>query len=432
MKAGKLSKKLSKTKRWLLVLTVRGMGGVAAVLATWVASRLLGAESAGVLFLAFAIVTVLSTLSRLGLESTVVRFVSVHASKNEWAQVAAVLVVAMKWAGLTSLAVAVALFLSAGALAEYAFHMPTLAPVLRIMAWLVPLMALYWLCAQGFVGLRRPEIATTLQNNCLPLGFIALLLAALYMAAPWPGEVTAAAAYTVAGAATFSLGLMLLGLRVQRYVARNVKIDTTAIWNSAKSLWVVTAMGQAVIWSGQLAAGALLAPKDVAHLASAQRCAMLISLVLVVVAMLVSPDFATKYHQGDITGLKKSAQRATRLMAAMATAIAFIMFFFAEEIMSLFGDDFGKSVSLLIILVFGQWVNVTTGSVSLLLKMSGHERDLRNIVLCTGMLSIFLAAILTFKFGTLGAAWATALALITENCAAFLMVKRRLGFYTIG
>ena len=79
----------------------------------------------------------------------------------------------------------------------------------------------------------------------------------------------------------------------------------------------------------------------------------------------------------------------------------------------------------------GQVINVITGSVGYLLNMTGHEKDMRNVVLFSGPLAIVLAFSLTSHFGLMGAAYATAISVATQNLLAVWMVKKRLGFNTL-
>ena len=99
--------------------------------------------------------------------------------------------------------------------------------------------------------------------------------------------------------------------------------------------------------------------------------------------------------------------------------------------MGLFGAEFAAGGYLLRILAIGQFINVLSGSVGYLLMMSGHERDLRNITLVVGPLSLLLAIVLTNYFGVVGAALATAIGIGSQNLAAVWMVNRRLGFNTL-
>jgi len=419
----------AKLYHWLLVLIVRGFGGVAGVVATIVTSRMLGAEQAGLVFLALSVITVSAAFSRLGLDMAVVRFIGMHAASGEWAQVQGTFRLSLKWAGFTSLAVALLLCLAAGPLAHHVFHKPALAPVLTIMAWQVPLLALYWLCAQGFIGLRQPELATFLQNICLPLGFIALLLAALHLDLPLPPALLAACAYVLGASATLLMGLWLWRKRLP---AATPHIDATQLWNSAAPLWVVVVMNQMLTWSGQITSGIWLDATQVAHFAAAQRTALLISLALIVTNMLVAPRFAALHKQDKLDDLRQLARKTTQMMALIATFVVIAMVVFANEVMQLFGEEFGNAGVLLKILALGQWVCMVTGSVAILLQMTGYERDMRDITIASGVLVIALSVIFTSRWGVQGAAWATALTMIAQNIAALIMVRRRLGFWTLG
>ena len=197
----------AQARRWLGLLTVRGMGGVAGVGATVVATRVLGADEAGLLLLAFAIVTVLATLSRLGLDNALVRFIGAHAAEGDWHAVNGVFRLAIRWTLMTSLPAGLLLLVLADPIARHAFDKPALAPVLQWMSLLTAPMALYWLHAQGFIGLKRPEVATLLQNISLPLLFAALLLLAA-----WQGIASAtvgAGAWFVAGCLTLLIATLI-------------------------------------------------------------------------------------------------------------------------------------------------------------------------------------------------------------------------------
>ena len=96
--------------------------------------------------------------------------------------------------------------------------------------------------------------------------------------------------------------------------------------------------------------------------------------------------------------------------------------------LSWFGDDYGDAWPILIILGLGQFLNILPGSVADLLSMSGHERDLRNVVLMSGSIAIIAAFVLTAYFGVTGAALSTVIAIIVHNLYAAQKIKHRLGF----
>jgi len=130
--------------------------------------------------------------------------------------------------------------------------------------------------------------------------------------------------------------------------------------------------------------------------------------------------------------LKKYAKKTTRLMSLVALPITAVLWIFPEWILSLFGEDFLGGAQLLRVLATGQLISVCSGSVGYLLNMTGHEKDMRNVMVVNASLSIILALILTPLFGALGSALATALAVASTNIMAIGFVKKRLGFSTLG
>ena len=86
--------------------------------------------------------------------------------------------------------------------------------------------------------------------------------------------------------------------------------------------------------------------------------------------------------------------------------------------MGLFGTEYSRSALLLVILALGQLVNVMTGSLGYLLSMSGHERDMRTIVLLSGPFAMLAALVLIPLYGVTGVAVATALAVAAQNLGA--------------
>jgi O-antigen/teichoic acid export membrane protein len=137
------------------------------------------------------------------------------------------------------------------------------------------------------------------------------------------------------------------------------------------------------------------------------------------------------YNQGKINQLKNYARHATFLMTLVALPVTLIIFIFPDTIMAVFGKDFIEAVWPLRILAIGQFINVITGSVGSLLVMSGHEKDMRNIRIVNGVLSIALALILTPWLGMIGSALSSAISLASFNLMAVGQVKKRLGFNTM-
>jgi O-antigen/teichoic acid export membrane protein len=190
-------------------------------------------------------------------------------------------------------------------------------------------------------------------------------------------------------------------------------------------------MGIVVQYSGQIISGLYLSSNDVAFFSVAQRMSMLTSFVLVAINFVAAPRFAASAKLGKTEELRNTSLFCSRIMIIMATPLVIFIFFYAEFLMGLFGDEYIQAASLLQILIIGQFINVITGSVGYLLNMTGHEKDMRNVVFLSGPLALVLCFVLTPIYGSTGTAISIAIAVASQNLFAAYIVKKRLGFNTL-
>lgn len=411
-------------RRTAVAFLVRAMGAVAMLLMSLIVAHTLSVAESGLFFLGLAIVTFLATIGLLGLNQSVLRFVGVHYANQDWPTINAVVRQAARPAGISLALLSIALYLAAPLLGIELFGKPALGSVLAAFAPGALFLGLILLSAHQLQAIRRPTQSIVVLSVAVPFGFSAMLLLIGAETAQ-----TAAALYSTVATAAAILGIVWW--RRARASRERGRADNRLLWASSLPLWIVTLTGQATQWSGQLIAGLWVPARDLAYLAVAQRTALLVSFILAVVNTVVAPRFAALYAQQRHAELEMLALRAARLMTVFALPVVAAIVVFPEWILAWFGESYRAGAPLLVILAVAQFVNVMTGSVSYLLAMSGHERDLRNVVLFSGPLAIGAALILTPLFGVTGAALATALAIASQNLLAVHRVNQRLGFNTL-
>ncbi|WP_299591423.1 oligosaccharide flippase family protein [uncultured Microbulbifer sp.] len=404
-------------------ITARILAALSAVLASVVVGRQLGAAESGYYFLAFSLITVLAAFSRVGLDNAVLRFTGAALVEQAWGVVRSVSHRSILLVACVSSLMALTLHLSAGILANYVFGKPSLEEVLRAMAPGLVGLALLTLVSMSLQGLRRVVASVTTVGILVNLLLALALLLFGIKNAEYAGWAYSAATLSIMfiAYAFFRLGIGdSTGL-----------ITWRALFQSCLPLWVTMIMSQLVLWSGQIIAGIWCAPDAVAQLAVAQRTALLTSFILTACNLVIAPRFAAMYKKGQTLEAERLALSSVKLMVLLALPAVTVMLVAPGLVMSLFGDGFRDGAHLLQILVIGQFVNVVTGSVAILLTMSGHERELRNMALISGPIAVTLALALVPVWGETGSAVATAVALATQNLLAAWQVKRLLGFNTL-
>lgn len=406
-------------------MAVKVVAAGSAFLMNVVLARKLGAAEAGLFQMAYPVLVLVAVFSRMGLDGTLTRFIAGEGAAGNRAATITIYRHAVLWVGALGLASAVALYAAAPWFGTVVFEAPGLLPVLGVLAFGVPILALSVLHAQALQGLKRIAQSMTILNVSIPLLFLVALVLA-------PSPDAESAAWLYLGAATVTLGLgYFWWRRAAPYDEPAQPFAGKLLVHSCLPLWGVALLTQVIQWSSQLLLGVWGDPVEVALFASALRTAMLTSFVLVAVNSIAAPKFAAMHRTGDFSSLRRVALFSVRLMLLAAVPVLVFMLAMPEWLMGWFGPEFVAAAPALQVLALGQFVNIATGSVGFLLSMTGHEKLLRTNVLIAASVGVGLGLALIGPFGIVGAAVATAAAVATQNLLGVLQVKRVLGFNTM-
>ena len=391
------------------------------------AARTLGSEAAGLFFLGLSLATLFGTLSLAGMDNGLVRFMGKLDEKKQYKEINRIFTQAYLLVLPVSVLVGIGLYFLSPFLAHSLFEKPELAPSLGYFSFSIPFISVFLL--NGYALQARREIIASLCSMQLGVSFfmiICLLMFKYLQLDVTPERV-----------AQFFLGVSMivaiLGLQCW-FHAPNRKFDTSgkknaALWKAAPHFWVICVAGQAIPWGCVVIVGFFVSSENIAFFSSALRTSLLISFMLTVVNFVAAPRFSTYWQAGQLDKLQQLAQYSTRFMFLVSIPILLTVFLFPSQIMSLFGDDFSKAATPLLLLCIGQTVNLFTGPVGFLLCMCGHEQEMRNLTVFSGFITILLLVSFTFLWGIIGSAIAMSLGIITQNLLAIYQVKNKLGFW---
>ena len=405
----------------VLSALIRGIGALTSLLMSWIIARYYGAEVAGLFFLALAIITFLGTVTRAGVDLSIVRFVGAAEGSNQGARIVSVIEKSLKLTIPLTLLASATLALGGHALANYIFSKAALGPVLVAMGLALPGITLLTIYGMGLQGLHKTVSSVLTLKIAGPLFFIAFVLAA-----PNKEEINLSGLYAGAMLLAGSIGAALF------YAQRPANNEGRGIpWrqftDSSRPLWLGQMAQQIMLLSSQILCGIWLTSQDVALLTAAQRAAMLTPFILLAVNMIVTPKFAGLYETQAFEELEKLATDASKLMILVGAPVAIFIFILSSYIMSAFGPEFTEAAILLQIITAGQLVNVATGSANVLLVGSGNEDALKSTYYLGAAIVLIACALLIPTYGVVGGAIATGLAIAVQNIATVIMVRRTLG-----
>ena len=165
----------------------------------------------------------------------------------------------------------------------------------------------------------------------------------------------------------------------------------------------------------------------------ALKVAALTSFTLQAINSILAPKLAKSYASDEKALFARLIRFGTRINFFITLVIVAVLIAFRGTILGLFGDEFIVGGIILIILCIGQLINSLSGSVGVILQMTGHQKVHQNIVLIALVLNLILNFTLTPIYGGLGAAIATVISIASWNIIGAVFLKRKLkieSYYT--
>lgn len=411
-----------------LAVLLRVVGAGCAFFLNVAIGRLLGAEGAGLYFLALSVASIGAVAGRLGMEHTMLRFVAGEAAKENWSRVKGAFAMGTRLAGGVSLALSCVVLGIAPWISRLIFDEPALTAPLRWISLSIFTFALMMLVSESLKGLRRVREAMLVSGVLYPVA--ALLLV-------WPltkalGVSGAALAYVLGTGAAAFFGYLVWHRATGPYAEYPSEFEYSTLWNSASKLWVMSLINSALLpWAPLLLLGIWGSAEDSGVFGVATRIAMLATLLMTTVNTVAAPRFSKLHSDGDMPGLKHLACRFALVLTLATSPIFLLMIFGADWLMSFFGPEFIRGGIALTIIALGQLINTMVGTVGYLLIISGHERDIRNGSIGSAVVMTLCAVFLIPILGVVGAAIANAGAVVTMSMINSVFVYKRLGFVVV-
>ncbi|MGL4405571.1 MAG: lipopolysaccharide biosynthesis protein, partial [Notoacmeibacter sp.] len=176
-----------------------------------------------------------------------------------------------------------------------------------------------------------------------------------------------------------------------------------------------------------LMVGYFLTPEKVAIYFAAVKILALVHFVNFAVRAGAAQRFATLVYSGDQAGLSSFARQTVQWMFWPSLFMAVIMVGLGQELLWLFGGEFVDAYKLMIILALGIVARASVGPCESVLTMTGQERICAWAYGAALCVNIALTIVLIPLYGLIGAAIATATAMVVEAVMLSIIVKRRTG-----
>jgi O-antigen/teichoic acid export membrane protein len=232
--------------------------------------------------------------------------------------------------------------------------------------------------------------------------------------------------YVIVAIASVTVAIVTWHWRLPGIWREPGSFDMGRLLRTSMPLLLVNSMTLMLGWTDVLVLGMWRDAAEVGIYGIAMRVALLTAFILSAINVVVAPQFAALHAEGNTAALRRLAQQSAFWTLVAAAPAILVLLLVPDLILQIFGPQFREGAGALRILALGQFVNVATGSVAILLVMTGHEKLMRNIVAASAALNLLGNLVLVPRYGAIGAATSTAFSLAFMNIVSWLMVRKKL------
>lgn len=387
-----------------------------------VLARLLGSEAFGQYSFIMALLPLLALPTTAGLGHLLTREVAQYTQSKSWGLYRGLLFSSYAWVICVSLIIIILVFMAnltfPSALTNERWAL------LKIAALSIPFLGLETVRNGTMRGLSYPVYAQIPGLTIKPLLALLGIFLLYYLS-----EINSTNAIKIQVIATLLSFLIATAIfvKIKPSVPSNIKKYETTRWLS--SLLPFSLIAVMFIFNTQIGIvilGFLGTNEDVASMRVAERGAQFVTLSLTITNLVIAPQIAKTFKQGDTKKLQNLVKKSARAAFLIALPLAAILIAAGQALIHLlYGAHYADIAYVpLAILAAGQLFNVFCGSVGSLLSMSGFEKKslIGHIFAITS--NIVLCAVLIPKYGAIGAAIGISTSLIVWNIIlTFFVIK---------
>ncbi len=414
-------------KKSFLAILLKSGGMLTQYLFIFAIARLYGPKEQGSFTLSFTILQLFAIFSQMGLDNRLIRITAAHSSSADRSIIKTTYIQSLRITLLSSFIWATLTWMSAPWIAGVLFSKPQLTGQIRLISFAFVPFVIMGLNSAGFRGFKNMTGFLAFKGL---LPFIAAIFLLIFTFTQ--SGIGAVGAYT---AATVLVCIISFGswYRFSKFSGSKFepKLSSVEMLKESMPMMLTGSIFFILGWTDNLILGIFRTEEEVGMYDMAFKLSTLSAIVLLAVNAIQAPTFAELYSKGEMKRLQGFIFRSTKLLFYTSLPVTLILCLFPQEILGIFGPGFKGAAVTMIILAIGNFVNSITGSIGILLQMSGHQKQYNHIIMIAAGGSVLLNFLLIPKIGIMGAAISSSLAKIFQNLASVYYAKRKLGIVSM-
>jgi len=389
-------------------------------------AQLLGVTQYGIYIYALTWINILVIVSMLGLNTSLVRFVAAYKAQEKWGLLRGII-----HRSIQSVVVFSLLISAIGGIVVWFFRnriSQDETVTFCVALILLPVLALVRLREACLRALRCVVQSELLLRVIRPV-LLGLIVLGFFFTLRGPLKAT----YVMAGNVVAVVGAFFIGTVLLRKVLPEPASQAEPVY--AQRQWLKVSLPLLLLAGMYLVLnqtdvvmlGVLRGSDEAGIYSVACRIGRLVMFGLIAVNVIIGPMISELYSTGKSQELQQIITLAARWIFAFTLVASIVLVVVGKYVLSLFGQDFVVVYIPLLILLGGYIINALSGSVGLIMTMTGHQNAAGAIVAVSVALNIMLNTLLIPLLGLTGAAISTAFTMALWNITMLAYVQRRLG-----
>lgn len=406
-------------KETALVSIIRALEVVVKFALNIVIARLLGPSGTGLFYIGFSLSNIAAVLTRLGLETTSLKRISIYSSQGDEQNLSKVLINGGIIVLITSSLISLATILSADLISNYLFKKPESSNSISILAIGITPLALIVFLAWSIRGVGNIVFSQFLMSLSWPMIALPIILTFTK---------------TIEGVAicvTLSYFLtLIIGIAfVKSKIGISLKNGTSdlkeikELYRQSKTFHIINLVDVAIQWAPPIILGIIASVIEVGYYSIASRVAYFVLFGTLAINAILAPRFARASQNNDKIIVKKLYYKGSVITGLFGSIIGVLIITFSDEILNEFGAGFTGAQDTLTYITIGYIMLSISGPWGVLLNMSGKQSSNKRISLITMFImfaSIYVGGTIS---GSEGAAIGFSIAITFQTILGTLAVR---------
>ena len=399
-------------KNYEVLLKAAGISMVGLVLSKLISYLIIifvaktGSNVLGILNLGLSIISFIAMTSLLGLNYGILRYVSYYIGKKDKRRIKGTIFSALKISSTIGLFMLILTLIFSKYISINIFNKPELIGVIRVFAFMIPLLIFIEIFASIFLSFKKIQYNTIIKD--FGDKFFKLLFVFLFILLGF-GLTGLAYAYLLSSIITFSL--LIYFLRKKEFgLFNNIKSVSNSKELLIYSLPLILTSLLTLLqkWADTFILGIYRSANEIGVYSIAFSTASLLAIIPTALMSLFTPVITSLYGQNNIRDIKKISNSILKWIFMINLPFTIILSIFSRELIKIvFGLEYINGYISLIILSLAYLILSITHVYGGNLLMIKKTKLLSLFILISTLTNILLNIILIPKYGINGAAIAT-------------------------